>query len=175
MSVRGESLSSLIVGGTHVQDHEFFYPLYRLREEGGLIDVATRNAETVLSSKGTPIIPTLAISETTASNYDLLIIPGGAHAMEYMRQDQDLINLIRDFSANSKTIGSICQGAQLLISAGLVQGKTVSGYYSLIDDIRNAGGTYLDEPAVVDGNLVTTAHYKDMGAWMRAVIDQARS
>ena len=69
-----------------------------------------------------------------------------------------------------KPIASICQGAQILISAKAVRGRTLSGYYSISEDIVNAGGTYLDLPAVIDKNLVTTAHYKDMGPWMKEFI-----
>ena len=70
-----------------------------------------------------------------------------------------------------KVIGCICSGAQLLISAKIVNGKKVSGYYSMIDDIVNAGANYVDEPAVVDDKIITTAHYKDMGPWMKKILE----
>jgi protease I len=76
-----------------------------------------------------------------------------------------------NLTPKKKIIGSICSAAQLLISAKIVKNRKVSGYYSMIDDIENAGAKYLDLPAVIDDNLVTTAHYKDMGPWMRAVLD----
>ena len=69
-----------------------------------------------------------------------------------------------------KIIACICSGAQLLISAKVVKGRNISGYYSMKDDIINAGANYVDQPAVVDKNIVTTAHYKDMGPWMASVI-----
>lgn len=55
-------------------------------------------------------------------------------------------------------------------SAKIVKGKKIAGYYSLEDDIKNAGAIYTDKPAVVDGKFVTTAHYKDMGSWMKATL-----
>ena len=58
-----------------------------------------------------------------------------------------------------------------MISSKIVNGRNVSGYYSIKDDINNAGATYVDEPAVVDGNLVSSPHYKWMGEWMRSAID----
>ena len=58
----------------------------------------------------------------------------------------------------------------MLISAKIVKGKKISGYYSMIDDILNAGAIYVDEPAVVDKKIITTAHYKDMGPWMKAIL-----
>ena len=71
-----------------------------------------------------------------------------------------------------KIIACICSGAQLLISAKVVKGRKIAGYYSMKDDLINAGAEYTDLPAVIDGNIVTTAHYKDMGPWMKAAIKQ---
>ena len=67
-------------------------------------------------------------------------------------------------------IACICSGAQLLISAKVVKGRKIAGYYSMKDDIINSGAIYTDEPAVIDENIITTAHYKDMGPWMKEVI-----
>lgn len=68
------------------------------------------------------------------------------------------------------TIACICSAAQLLISAKIVKNRKISGYYSMQDDINNAGGIYTDLPAVVDNNIITTAHYKDLGFWMAAAL-----
>ena len=69
-----------------------------------------------------------------------------------------------------KIIACICSAAQLLISAKVVKDRKIAGYYSMKDDIINSGAIYTDEPAVIDDNIITTAHYKDMGPWMREVI-----
>ena len=122
---------------------------------------------------GAKVSPTKDISELKVDDYDLLILPGGAKAMEYMRQDMDIIKFISDFNSSGKTIASICHAAQLLISSKIVKGRKISGYYSIKDDINNAGAVYTDEPAVVDGNIVTTAHYKDLGIWMKTALDLA--
>ena len=158
---------AIIITGKNVQDHEFIYPFYRLQEAGFTVDVAIRNKETVKGNLGTTVTPTRDIAGIKIADYDILVIPGGAKAMEYIRQDKEVIEFIKAFDAAGKLIACICHGAQLLISAGIVKGRKVSGYYSIKDDIQNAGGTYLDQPAVRDRNLVTTAHYKDMGAWMK--------
>jgi len=91
-------------------------------------------------------------------------------AMEKIRQDKRLINFITDFYNEDKVIACICSGAQLLISAKIVKGKKIAGYYSMQDDLTNAGAIYTDEPAVIDGKIITTAHYKDMGPWMKSVL-----
>ena len=162
---------ALIITGKMVQDHEFIYPFYRLQEAGFKVDVAVRNKETVLGQLGAAkIVPTKDITGLRVEDYDVLVIPGGAKCQEYLRQDQEALDFIAQFNAAEKVIAAICHGSQMLISAKVVQGRRVSGYYSIKDDINNAGATYVDEPAVVDGNLVTTAHYKDMGAWMKATL-----
>ncbi len=167
------SKKALILTGNLVQDHEFIYPYYRVQEDGYKVDVAVRDKKQVNGIIGAKIIPTKDIPELKVEDYDLLILPGGAKAMEYMRQDTEILKFISDFNSSGKTIASICHAAQLLISSKIVKGRKISGYYSIKDDINNAGAVYTDEPAVVDGNIVTTAHYKDLGIWMKTALDLA--
>ena len=164
---------AIIISGNLAQDHEFIYPYYRVQEDGYKVDVAVRDKKQVNGIIGSKIIPTKDIPELKVEDYDLLILPGGAKAMEYMRQDVEILNFISDFNSSGKTIASICHAAQLLISSKIVKGRKISGYYSIKDDINNAGAVYTDEPAVVDGNIVTTAHYKDLGIWMKTALDLA--
>ena len=165
---------ALIIAGKLIQDHEYIYPYYRLQEEGYEVDVAVRGKETVLGSIGVKVVPTKDIPELKVGDYEVLVLPGGAKAMEYMRQDQDILKFIADFHASGKVIGSICHAGQLLISAKLAKGRKVSGYYSIKDDITNAGGTYVDAPYVTDDRIVSCPHYKYLGPWMKEVIDQAK-
>ena len=167
------SKKALILTGNLVQDHEFIYPYYRVQEDGYKVDVAVRDKKQVNGIIGAKIIPTKDIPELKVEDYDLVILPGGAKAMEYMRQDTEILKFISDFNSSGKTIASICHAAQLLISSKIVKGRKISGYYSIKDDINNAGAVYTDEPAVVDGNIVTTAHYKDLGIWMKTALDLA--
>jgi protease I len=159
---------AVIVAGKLIQDHEYIYPFYRLQEAGYSVDVAVRGKETVYGSMGCRIEPTHDIPQLDAREYTLLVIPGGAKAMEYMRQDRELLAFIARFHSGGGAIACICHGSQLLISAGLVKGRKISGYYSIEDDIRNACGEYINAPAVVDDRIVTSPHYKFLGDWMRA-------
>jgi len=162
--------TALILTGNLVQDHEYIYPYYRVQEAGYNVDVAVRGKKQVNGIIGSKIIPTKDIPELKVEDYDLLILPGGAKSMEYMRQDKEILEFISDFNDSGKVIASICHAAQLLISAKVVKGRKISGYYSIKDDINNAGAIYTDEPAVVDANIVSTAHYKDLGPWMKAAL-----
>lgn len=161
---------ALIITGKFVQDVEHVYPFYRLQEAGYVVETAIRGKETVLGIKGVKIIGTLDIPDIKVDEFDVLVLPGGAMCLEYIRQDQEILDRIREFYDKGKVIASICHGTQLLISAKIVKGKKISGYYSLKDDIENAGATYIDAPAVVDGNIVTSPHYKHMGEWMRETL-----
>lgn len=162
---------ALIITGKFVQDHEFIYPYYRLQEAGFSVDVAIRNQETVQGALGTKVIPTRDIAGIKPEEYDLLVLPGGAKCMEYLRQEQEVLDFIHAFHMQGKVIASICHAAQLLISAKVVKGRRISGYYSIKDDIENAGAIYVDAPSVVDGTIVTSPHYKYLGDWMRDTLN----
>jgi protease I len=169
--------NAVIITGNLVQDHEFIYPYYRLLEENFNIDVCINEGKAVKGILGTDIPSNKEqtikkIEEIKTDDYNLLIIPGGVKAMEKVRQNIKIIEFIKKFHNEKKIIGCICSGAQLLISAKIVRGKKISGYYSMKDDIINAGASYIDLPAVIDDRMITTAHYKDMGPWMKAVLEQ---
>ena len=165
---------ALIIAGKLIQDHEYIYPYYRLQEEEYEVDVAVRGKETVLASIGVKVVPTKDIPDLQVSDYDVLVLPGGAKAMEYMRQDEDILKFIAAFHASGRVIGSICHAGQLLISARLVKGRKISAYYSIKDDITNAGGTYVDAPFVTDDRIVSCPHYKHLGPWMKEVIARVK-
>ena len=158
---------ALILTGRLVQDHEYIYPYYRLQEEGYEVDVCVRGKEEVLGIIGTKITPNKDVPEIKVADYEILVVPGGAKSMEYMRQDAEILKFIKDFQATGKVVMTICHAAQMLISAGVAKGRKISGYYSIKDDINNAGAEYVDAPAVTDGNIVTSPHYKYLGDWMK--------
>lgn len=166
----------IIISGSLAQDHEFIYPYYRLLEENIDLDVCLLEGKPVQGILGTTLPPNKEqkvkkINDVVCSDYDILVLPGGVKAMEKVRQNQDIIKFISDFNSTKKTIACICSGAQLLISAKVVKGRKIAGYYSMKDDLINAGANYTDLPAVIDGNIITTAHYKDMGPWMKAALE----
>jgi protease I len=169
--------SAIIISGINAQDHEFIYPFYRLLEAGFNLDVCLIGGKPVKGILGTTLPPNKDhkvkdINKIKIENYDLLILPGGVKAMEKIRLDKKLIKFIYDFHNSNKIIACICSGVQLLISAKIIKGKKIAGYYSLEDDINNAGAIYTDKEVVIDSKIITTAHYKDMGPWMRETLKQ---
>ncbi len=170
---------AIIISGNLAQDHEFIYPYYRLLEENFEVDVCLLEGKAVKGILGTSLPPNKdqkvkSIDQVNVKDYKVLVLPGGVKAMEKVRQEKKIIDFIFNFDKEKKIIACICSGAQLLISAKVVKGRKIAGYYSMKDDLINAGAVYTDKPAVIDHNIITTAHYKDMGPWMREVIKKLK-
>ncbi len=166
---------AIIISGNLAQDHEFIYPYYRLLEADFAVDVCMLEGKPVKGFLGTTLPPNKdqpvkSINDVKVTDYKVLVLPGGVKAMEKVRQEKKIIEFISEFNKQKKIIACICSGAQLLISARVVKNRKIAGYYSMKDDLINAGAIYTDLPAVIDENIITTAHYKDMGSWMREVI-----
>jgi protease I len=166
---------AIIISGNLAQDHEFIYPYYRLLEEEFEVDVCLLEGKPVKGILGTSLPPNKnqevkKIDQIKVEDYNILVLPGGVKAMEKVRQEKKIIDFISKFNDQRKIIACICSGAQLLISAKVVKNRKIAGYYSMKDDLINAGAIYTDKPAVVDENIITTAHYKDMGPWMKEAL-----
>ena len=105
-------------------------------------------------------------------NLDLLVLPGGVKAMEKLRQDANALVFIAEWWDTNKPIASMCSGAQMLLSARVpLQGRRLAAYPAMAVDVENAGAVFVNEPVVVDGNLVSSPHYKHLAEWMRTAID----
>lgn len=168
---------ALILTYEGYQDHEVIYPYYRLTEDDYDVEIISNKLGRFHGILGTYMNGTHLLADLSDSSkrekffdYDMLVIPGGVKALEYLRQDGGALSFIREWNDRKKVIACICHGAQLLISAGVVKGREISGYYSIRDDINNAGATYVDAPYVVSDNIVTSPHYKHMGPWLKKAL-----
>jgi len=152
------------------EDTELTYPYYRLQESDLEVDLVSEEADQVYKSKnGQKIRSHKAAEEIDASDYDLLVIPGG-RGPDRMRIKESIVNLTQDAVDNGLVISSICHGAQLLIETDLLEGKKATCYYSVRTDLENAGAEFLDQEVVVDGNLVTSRHPGDLPAFMEETL-----
>lgn len=173
-------MKSLIITSMLVQDHEFIYPFYRLKEEGIEVHVYNQSSEIVKGFFGTKIPPQkddkiISLINLDIDQYDILILPGGVKSMELLRLDIEAINTVKKFNEKNKIIAAICSGTMMLISANIIKNKKVTGYYAWEQDITNAGGIFVDKPSVIDGNLITSPHYKYNGEWMKSVIERLKN
>ena len=160
----------VIIVAQNFQDEEFVYPYYRVMEEGFRVDVATPGGQNMTGKYGVPARATMSTDDLKASDFDCVILPGGFESPDRLRIRKEVLQFVRDMDKTGKLIAAICHGPWILISADLVKGRKVSGYMSIADDLRNAGAQYVEEGAVIDGNLISAPHYKDNGAFMKAVI-----
>lgn len=161
---------AVIITGPNFQDEEFIYPFYRLQEAGFHVDVAIKGKEVTKGKYGVPARPTIDVIELKESNYDLVVLPGGFEAPDRVRLIKEVLDFVREMSDKNKIVSAICHGPWIMISAGIVRGRKITGYISIKDDIQNAGAEYIDAPVVVDGNIVTSPHYKYNGDWMRETL-----
>ena len=166
---------ALIITWEKFQDHELIYPYYSLKEHGYDVTLMANSVGKIYGSLGShmtcDVTTDIFENESTRiqylNDYEILMVPGGVKALEKVRQEKGVLKFIKEWNDNNKTIFSICNGAQLLISSKILKGRTISGYYSIDVDIENAGATYDRGPVVVDGNIISTPHYDFMGEWMK--------
>ena len=111
------------------------------------------------------------VEEADPAEYDALLLPGGFINPDLLRQSQRARAFVRAFDAAGKPIATLCHGAWLLASAGLLQGRTLTSWPGIRDDLVNAGATWLDRELVRDGNLVTSRGPQDMKPFVEAILE----
>lgn len=160
----------LIISYDNYDDSEMFYPYYRLIEEGFDVSIASTKSGEISGKHWMKIGVDLDINDVDVNDFDALLLPGGT-APEKLRQEQKPVEVVSMFAKAGKPIASICHGQQLLISAKALAGKRATCYPGIKDDIINAGAIYVDEPAVVCDNLVTSRRPQDLPYFMREYIN----
>jgi protease I len=112
-----------------------------------------------------------AVGQASAADFDALVLPGGVANPDALRMDEAAVALIRDFVDSGKPVAAICHAPWTLVEAGSVKGRRITSWPSLQTDVRNAGGDWVDEEVVVDGNLITSRKPDDLKAFSQALID----
>ncbi|MDK2790078.1 MAG: protease [Methanothermococcus sp.] len=157
-------MNILILSADGFEDLELFYPYFRLMEEGYNVQIAS-NKRKIEGKKGYKVIVDLKFSEVNPDDYDGLVLPGGI-GPETVRLDINAVNITKNFMDDKKPVASICQGIQVLISAGEIKGKKAVCWYGVKDDLIAAGGIFVDKGVVVDDNLVSSRHPWDLSEFM---------
>ena len=165
------SKSALVLTWDQFQDQEVVYPYHRLLGAGFETDLSAESPGVIHGIQGVKMNATISYKDIHKHDYGLLVLPGGVKSLEKVRQEQSVLDFIHEWNKQGKLIASICHGAQLLISSKVVSGRKISGYYSIKDDITNAGATYVDDRFVIDDNIISSPHYDHMGVWLEKALD----
>ena len=164
----------LIVATDGFEESELFGPLRILGDRGAEVKLASPDLKpiqaTVHDDPGKTIRPDLTVDQARAEDFDALILPGGVRNPDQLRTNKAAIDLIRAFADAGKPVAAICHGPWLLVEADLVRGKTATSWPSIRTDLRNAGANVVDQPAVTDGNIVTSRNPDDVPAFTEALI-----
>jgi protease I len=113
-----------------------------------------------------------AIEEAQPDEYDGLVLPGGVGNPDRLRMDENVVSFVRQFVESGKPVAAICHGPWTLVEAGVVRGRTLTSFPSLQTDIRNAGGSWVDEEVQVDNGLVTSRKPDDLPAFCAKVVEE---
>ncbi len=164
----------LIITADSFEDSELLCPMNRLLEAGCSVDIAAPNKGKVTGKKGYAVQAHLSLKdlpENPDSEYDLLLLPGGK-APAKLREMEEALAAVKRFDAAGKPIAAICHGPQVLISAGLMQGKRATSYTSVAPELKEAGAEYVDQEVVVDGNYVFSRNPNDIPAFNREIMNK---
>ena len=178
----------LLLTGDAGEAQEIYYAKYRLEEEGWTVHIAAPQKRVFLSvvhdfdpgfdtyteKPGYRVQADLGLEDVAPESYDALVLPGG-RAPEYLRNRPKAVAIVRHFVEAGKPIAANCHGPLLVMAAGGVKGKTITGYVDLELDIRAAGAEYVNRDVVVDGALVTVRGWPDNGPWMREFVKLLKS
>jgi protease I len=179
----------LMIVGDFAEDYEVMVPFQALlmvghevhavcpnKKSGEWIQTAIHDFEghqTYSEKPGHRFILNADFSRVRAEDYDALVIPGG-RAPEYLRRNNDVIQMVQHFAAAGKPIAAICHGPQLLAAAGVIRGRGCTGYPAVLPELCNSGAEAVEVPidgVYVDGNLVTAPAWPAHPAWLRRFLD----
>ncbi|MBI3407883.1 MAG: type 1 glutamine amidotransferase [Planctomycetes bacterium] len=169
-----QNVRAAILVEQQYQEMEVWYPVYRLREAGCKVTLIGPEAGVTYPSKlGYPAKSDRAAKDVSASDFDMLVIPGG-FAPDFMRRSEAMLRLTSTMAEQGKVIGAICHGPWVLCSTQALKGRKATCFFAIKDDVINAGATYVDAEVVRDANLITSRKPDDLPAFVLALMQAAR-
>jgi protease I len=164
------------VMGSGFEDSEFRVPVERLRAAGYEVEVVgTERCQTIVGkNKKEEVRVDRSIDDADPAEYEGMLIPGG-YSPDYLRADERFVDFVKQFDATGRPLAAVCHGPQLLLTAGLVGGRTLTAWPTIQGDLRYAGAEVRDESVVVDGNWITSRKPDDLdlfsGRFIQALAD----
>ena len=168
MPLPGKKIAILLA--EQYEDLEFWYPYYRMKEEGADVVVLAAKGNQVYPSKhGYPAMSDLGVGQVRADQFDTIVIPGG-FAPDFMRRDDATVEFVRQATKSNVLIAAICHGVWMLCCTDALKGKRCTSYSSIRYDVQNAGGKWVDQPCVMEGNIITSRCPDDLPVFVREII-----
>jgi protease I len=167
MRLTGRRYAVLVAEG--VEDLEYWVTVMRLQEEGAEVVSVGSDVDSLEGKNGLKVRADRLAKDVSIDDFDGVVIPGG-WAPDKMRRDPAVVEIVRGAQERDLPIGIICHGGSVAISAGIVDGRRVTGSLGIKDDLVNAGGTWVDEPALRDGNQVWGRVVADIPAFERELV-----
>ncbi len=157
-----------------VEDVEFLYPYLRFKEEGFEVISCAPQRREYKGKKGLSFKPDRTLEEVSKEEFDCIFIPGG-YAPDRLRKHKEVLELVRKHDERGRLVCAVCHGPWVLISAKIVKGREMTGFYAIRDDIENAGALYTGRPVEVDENLITATDPHTMLEMIKIIIERLKS
>jgi protease I len=157
--------------GEGFEDSEFRVPYERLREAGYAVEIiGTKAGAELRGYRGKEKARVdRGIDEVRPEDYQSLLIPGG-QSPDHLRADPRFVEFVKGFDATGRPLAAVCHGPQLLLSAGLVRGRTLTAWKTVQEDLRQSGAKVVDKPVVIDRNWITSRQPEDLEEFSRALL-----
>jgi protease I len=168
MKLKGKSIAIFVE--KFYEDLEFWYPYLRMKEESADLCIIAPKVDEYKGKQGLIAKADQSIIGVKEDEFNALIIPGG-YSPDHMRRTPEMVEFVKQMHENGKVVAAICHGPWMLASAGILKGKKVTSFYSIKDDLINAGAEWIDQEVVVDGKLVTSRNPNDLPAFCREIIN----
>ncbi|MBE0429517.1 MAG: type 1 glutamine amidotransferase [Thermoleophilia bacterium] len=159
------------------EDHELIEPVNALRGAGAkvvLIGMSEADKRGVRGKLGTVVSADTTIDLVDQEDFDLLLIPGGK-GPALLRQDERILDFVREFDREGKPIAAICHGPQVLVSAGVLKGRTATSYHSVVPELKEAGANFVSEPVAADRNIITSRKVEDIPDFTEAIFEALKA
>ena len=167
---------AFLVAPEGTEQVELTEPWKAVESEGGQAELISTDAGEVQAFNHLDKADTFKVDRTVAdasvADYDGLVLPGGVANPDFLRTDDEAVAFARGFFEDAKPVGVICHGPWTLVEADVLQGRTITSWPSLRTDIRNAGGTWVDEEVVVDEGLVSSRNPDDLPAFCAKIVEE---
>jgi protease I len=174
-SLNGKTIAFL-VAPEGVEQVELTEPWKAIEEAGGTPELVSTEVGKIQAFNHLTPADTFeadkAADGVSASDYAALVLPGGVANPDFLRMDEKAVGFARAFFEQSKPVGVICHGPWTLVEADVLRGRRITSWPSLQTDIRNAGGTWVDEEVVVDQGLVSSRNPDDLPAFCEKIVEE---